>query len=169
MWRRTPERVAGDAVTAPPPAAAPAPTRRRPFRLLVVVALVVSGCTWGGGADRPGATGAPGGGGAAPQGRRGGTLSIALLDPGPLDPARVDGLEDEVVLGNLFDGLTPLDPTGAVRPAAAVSWTSDPSLRRWEFRLRPDAHWSDGSPVRSSDFTFAWQRLADPQAKPSPY
>ena len=132
-------------------------------RWLVAVALVaVAGCT-GGGEAGPGGSG---GGGVAPQGRRGGTLAIALLDPGPLDPARAAGLEDEIVLGNLFDGLTAIDPAGAVRPAVAASWSSDPALRRWEFRLRPDARWSDGSPVRSSDFTFAWQRLADPKAPP---
>jgi oligopeptide transport system substrate-binding protein len=138
--------------------------------LAVVAVLLVAGCT-GGSSDGPGGSGGAGGsggGGAAPGGRSGGTLAIALLDPGPLDPARADSLEDEVVLGNLFDGLTTLDPTGAVRPAAAASWTSDPSLRRWEFRLRPEARWSDGSPVRSSDFTFAWRRLADPKARPGP-
>ncbi|HEY7606034.1 MAG TPA: ABC transporter substrate-binding protein, partial [Actinomycetes bacterium] len=135
--------------------------RLRPFRWLVVVALVaVAGCTGGGGSDRPDAGGGSGGG-AAPQGRRGGTLSIALLDPGSLDPARAEGLEDEVVLGNLFDGLTAVDPAGAVRPSVAASWTSDPDLRRWEFHLRPEARWSDGSPVRSTDFTYAWQRLTD--------
>jgi oligopeptide transport system substrate-binding protein len=146
------------------------PAGRRPRRLCAVVALVVvavAGCT-GGGPDRPGTTDGSGGGGGAPQGRRGGTLSIALLDPGPLDPARAEGLEDEVVLGNLFDGLTTIDPSGAVRPSVAASWTSDPGQRRWEFRLRPEARWSDGSPVRSTDFTYAWQRLADPRTRPSP-
>jgi ABC-type transport system substrate-binding protein len=134
-----------------------------------LVAVAVAGCTSGGGSDRPGATAdGSGGGGGAPQGRRGGTLSIALLDPGPLDPARAEGLEDEIVLGNLFDGLTAIDPSGAVRPSVAASWTSDPDLRRWEFRLRPEARWSDGSPVRSADFTYAWQRLADPRTKPRP-
>jgi oligopeptide transport system substrate-binding protein len=134
-------------------------------RWLVVVALLaVAGCTSGGGG---GSGSGPGGGGAAPRGRSGGTLAIALLDPGPLDPARAEGLEDEVVLGNLFDGLTAIDPAGAVRPAVAASWSSDQALRRWEFRLRPDARWSDGSQVRSDDFTFAWQRLADPKASPS--
>jgi oligopeptide transport system substrate-binding protein len=140
---------------------------RRAIRWLLVGTLVAAaGCT-GGGSGGPGADGSRGGG-AAPQGRSGGTLAIALLDPGPLDPARADGLEDEIVLGNLFDGLTAIDPSGAVRPAVAASWTSDPSLRRWEFRLRPDARWSDGSPVLSTDFTYAWQRLADPRAEPAP-
>jgi oligopeptide transport system substrate-binding protein len=144
------------------------PGTNRPVRWLVAVALlVVAGCTGGGGSKAPGAGGGSGGG-AAPQGRSGGTLAIALLDPGPLDPARADGLEDEVVLGNLFDGLTTIDPAGAVRPAVAASWSADPSLRRWEFRLRPDARWSDGAPLRSTDFTFAWQRLADPRTRPGP-
>ena len=147
---------------------APSPARLRPIRWLVIVALVVvAGCTGGGGSDRPDTTGGSGGG-VAPQGRRGGTLSIALLDPGPLDPARAEGLEDEVVLGNLFDGLTAVDPAGAVRPSVAASWASDPDLRRWEFHLRPEARWSDGSPVRSTDFTYAWQRLADPRTDPRP-
>jgi oligopeptide transport system substrate-binding protein len=137
-------------------------TAPRWFRWGVAVALVaVAGCTSGGGG---GSGSGSGGGGVAPQGRGGGTMAVALLDPGPLDPARADGLEDEVVLGNLFDGLTGIDPAGAVRPAVAASWSSDPALRRWEFRLRPDARWSDGSPVRAADFTFAWQRLADPRA-----
>ena len=145
------------------------PAGRQRLRWLAVLALVaVAGCTGGGRSDVPGASGGSGGGRGATQGRRGGTLAMALLDPGPLDPARADSLEDEIVLGNLFDGLTTLDPAGAVRPATAASWTSDPTLRRWEFHLRPDARWSDGSPVRSTDFTFAWHRLADPKARPTP-
>jgi oligopeptide transport system substrate-binding protein len=141
--------------------------RATAVRWLLAVALVAgAGCTGGGGGDGADPSGGSGGGGS--QGRTGGTLAIALLDPGPLDPARADGLEDEIVLGNLFDGLTALDPAGAVRPAIAASWTSDPALRRWEFRLRPEARWSDGSPVRADDFVFAWQRLADPEAKPGP-
>jgi ABC-type transport system substrate-binding protein len=135
-----------------------------PGLLALVVVLVLAGCT-GGGSGSGGVPDRPGGGGATP-GRVGGILAVALLDPGPLDPARADGLADEIVLGNLFDGLTALDPAGAVRPAVAASWTADPSLRRWEFRLRPEARWSDGSPVTAADFVFAWHRLASPKAEP---
>jgi oligopeptide transport system substrate-binding protein len=132
----------------------------RALRLAVAVALaVLAGCTGGGSGERgrpvP-ATRPPGTGGA---------LAIALLDPGSLDPARATDLEDEVVVGNLFDGLTALDAAGAVRPAVAASWSSDPALRRWEFRLRPDVHWADGSPLRAGDFKFAWERLAAPKAR----
>ena len=41
------------------------------------------------------------------------------------------------------------------------------ALRRWEFRFRPDARWSDGFPVRAADFTFARQR-ARPTRRRSP-
>jgi len=139
----------------------------RSLPLLLVALVALAGCT-GGGSDGPGGTGGAGGGGAAPAGRSGGTLAVALLDPGPLDPASAQGLEDEVVLGNLFDGLTGIDPSGAVRPGVAASWSSDLGLRRWEFRLRPNARWSDGTPVRSTDFSFAWQRLASPRTTPRP-
>jgi oligopeptide transport system substrate-binding protein len=135
----------------------------RARRLAVAAVLaVLAGCTGGGSGERarPGPT--------APPLAAGGTLAIALLDPGSLDPARAEDLEDEIVVGNLFDGLTVLDAAGAVRPAVAASWSSDATLRRWEFRLRPDARWADGSPVRAEDFKFAWERLADPKATPSP-
>ena len=156
-------------MTAPSRPDGTAGRRRQLLRLLLVLTVVaVAGCTGGGGPDRSGGSSGSSGGGGAPQGRRGGTLSIALLDPGPLDPARAEGLEDEVVLGNLFDGLTAVDPSGAVRPSVAASWTSGPDLRRWEFRLRPEARWSDGSPVHATDFTYAWQRLADPKTSPRP-
>jgi hypothetical protein len=69
---------------------------RRAFRWLLVGTLVAAaGCTGGGSGSSNGSRG----GGAAPQGRSGGTLAIALLDPGPLDPARADRLEDEIVHG----------------------------------------------------------------------
>ena len=137
---------------------------RRAFRWLLVGGLVAAACT---GRVRLVRTG-PAAGERRPVAAAAATARHRPARPRPLDPARADRLEDEIVLGSLFDGLTAIDPAGAVRPAVAASWTSDPSLRRWEFRLRPDARWSDGSPVRSTDFTYAWQRLADPKAEPAP-
>jgi oligopeptide transport system substrate-binding protein len=150
-------------VTRPRPAGRgwrPGPTRR-PTAAVALALVLAAGCTGGGSGERP--RPAP----AATPGV-GGTLAIALLDPGSLDPARAAGLEDQVVVGNLFDGLTALDAAGTVRPAVAASWTSDGTLRRWEFRLRPEARWADGTPVQAEDFKFAWERLADPGLEPRP-
>ncbi|HVC46353.1 MAG TPA: ABC transporter substrate-binding protein [Terracidiphilus sp.] len=54
-----------------------------------------------------------------------------------------DGLARSLVL----DGLTALSPAGEVRPALAVSWSSDDAAHRWQFRLRPGVHFQDGSPL----------------------
>ena len=47
----------------------------------------------------------------------------------------------------VFDGLTALDASGAVRPALAISWQSDSSAHRWQFRLRSGVRFHDGSPL----------------------
>jgi oligopeptide transport system substrate-binding protein len=134
-------------------------------------ALALAGCTagpstrpYGAGNSRGGHSGGPPG--AAP--RRGGTLAIALLAPRSLDPAYATRPAEQLLVANLFDGLTTISPDGAVQPAVAASWSSDPSLRRWRFQLRPDARYSDGTPVTADDFRLAWERLASPRTRPRP-
>src|SRR6266700_2124241 len=138
--------------------------RRARARLLAFVlccALPVAGCT-----HRSGRSGEPGSASAAP--RRGGTLRIALVTPGSLDPAQATGPEQRLLVGNLFDSLTTLDAAGAVRPAAAASWSSDQTMRHWRFQLRPGATYADGRPVQAADFKAAWERLASPRTRPRP-
>ncbi len=150
-------------------------TAGRPLSLAVSLALAgvlaLAGCT-GGSAGRPGQSGgSPGatsGSGSGAEARRGGTLTIALLAPRSLDPAYATRPEEQLVIANLFDGLTAIDPSGAVRPAVAASWSSDPTLRHWRFQLRPEARYSDGAPVRAGDFKLAWERLASPGTRPRP-
>jgi oligopeptide transport system substrate-binding protein len=140
--------------------------RLRVSAIALAGVLVLAGCT--GGSGGKGGSGGSGGGaatGIAP--RRGGTLAIALLAPRSLDPASASRPEEQLVVGNLFDGLTAIDAGSAVRPAVAASWSSDPTLRHWRFQLRPDARYSDGSPVRAADFKFAWERLAS-RTRPRP-
>jgi peptide/nickel transport system substrate-binding protein len=59
---------------------------------------------------------------------------------------RPDGLARRLV----YDGLTQLDGSGALRPALALSWESDNNNHRWQFRLRPGVHFHDGSTVTSA-------------------
>jgi MarR-like DNA-binding transcriptional regulator SgrR of sgrS sRNA len=49
----------------------------------------------------------------------------------------------------IFDGLTQIDADGNVRPALAVNWKSENDNHRWQFWLRPDVHFHDGSPLTS--------------------
>ena len=49
----------------------------------------------------------------------------------------------------VYDGLTRLDGAGVAEPALAIDWKADNDHRRWQFRLRPGTHFSDGTVVTS--------------------
>ena len=90
-----------------------------------------------------------------------------LAEVESLDPAYIESVSAQLVGIDLFEGLTRIDAAGNVVPGVAQSW-SRPSPDVWVFKLRHDARWSDGRPVTSADFVYAWQRVADPKTA-SPY
>ena len=88
-------------------------------------------------------------------------------EPATLDPAASGDTFSHEVLEDLYEGLTSESPSGEVVPGVASSWSVDATGRQYTFRLRPDARWSNGKPVRAQDFIAAWQRALDPkQASP---
>jgi oligopeptide transport system substrate-binding protein len=85
-------------------------------------------------------------------------------EPKGLDPALITGQPEGRVADAIFEGLTRRN-TLSLRPepAAAASWEMSPDGRRWTFRLRPDAVWSDGRPVTAHDFAWSWRRMQEPK------
>lgn len=80
-----------------------------------------------------------------------------------LDPAWTRNENDERLVLALYDGLTARDPaTGKIVPATAERWEQASDGLSWTFHLDRKAVWSDGSPVKASDFTAAWKRAIDP-------
>ncbi|MEF7557240.1 peptide ABC transporter substrate-binding protein [Bacillus thuringiensis] len=67
------------------------------------------------------------------------------------------------ILGNTMEGLYRLDKENKPIPAAAESSTKSEDGKKYTFKLRKDAKWSNGDPVIAKDFVFAWQRLLDPK------
>jgi peptide/nickel transport system substrate-binding protein len=49
----------------------------------------------------------------------------------------------------VYNGLTRMDSGGFVTPALAVDWKADSDRHRWQFRLRPGVHFSNGTPLTS--------------------
>lgn len=92
------------------------------------------------------------------------TLEIGIQgEPASLDTARIGGTTwENDVLGDLFEGLVTLDPSGEYIPGAASSWDVSDNGKVYTFHLRDDANWSDGEPVVAADFVLAFQRLFDP-------
>lgn len=84
-----------------------------------------------------------------------------IVRPGSLDPAQARTIDELLVVDQLFDSLTANDPqTLEPVPSLAVSWTTTEDQQHWEFTLRPNARFSDGSPVTSADVKASLDRAA---------
>lgn len=59
-------------------------------------------------------------------------------------------------LAALYETLVETDCLGNVLPGLATKWSADPGGTRWTFELRPDATFSDGSPVTAGSVVEAW-------------
>ena len=89
-------------------------------------------------------------------------------DIATLDPQKAGDELSKEVLRDLFEGLTTEGDDGRAQPALAASWTISEDLLTYTFRLRDDAHWSNGDPVVAPDVLRGLRRAVDPaSASPS--
>ncbi|CAH1658495.1 Oligopeptide ABC transporter, periplasmic oligopeptide-binding protein oppA (TC 3.A.1.5.1) [Hyphomicrobiales bacterium] len=84
-------------------------------------------------------------------------------DPKTLDQHQTSIDVEANILRDLYDGLLAYDSRGKVTPAAAASWTISPDGKVYTFKLRENGKWSNGDPVKASDFVFSFRRMLDPQ------
>jgi len=92
-----------------------------------------------------------------------GHLRVPLgAGPETLDPLYVTTLAEKQVATQLFEGLVRLDSMLAPRPGLATSWSVERA--RHVFRLRPDAFFHSGRPVRAIDVVATLERALAPAA-----
>lgn len=85
-------------------------------------------------------------------------------EPADLDPQVMNSVPEAQIAYCLFEGLTKLDArTSQAAPAAAERWEVSADGKVYTFHLRPTARWSNGDPLTSSDFTYAFQRILSPE------
>ena len=96
------------------------------------------------------------------QGRDQGRDTIALgmtLEPPHLDPTVGNAAAvDEVVYANLFEGLTRIDQTGAVRPQLATGWDISDDGLVYIFTLKEGVTFHDGTGFDADDVVFSLTR-----------
>jgi len=80
------------------------------------------------------------------------------LDPQFADP---DDTAAQLLLTNLFAGLTRTAPGGAVGPACAERWEISADALTYTFYLREGLQWANGAALTADDFVFGLQRLFD--------
>ena len=95
------------------------------------------------------------------------TVTIVAGAPASIDPAKHGDLGSASFVSQLYETLTAVDTSLAIRPALAESWTVTDEGRKVTFTLRPDLEFSDGSPLRADDVIHSWRRLFIP-GDPSP-
>ncbi len=84
-------------------------------------------------------------------------------EPATLDPQLASLPDEFFVIRALGEGLVLPNPAGGrPLPAAAARWESSPDARTWTFHLSPDALWSNGEPVKASDFAYMIRRAQAP-------
>lgn len=76
----------------------------------------------------------------------------------PLNAPRPSNESEQLLFRQLYETLIRLDCKGRVRPGLAESWRLDTNGRTWILTLRENAHFSDGTPVTSTDVRAGWVR-----------
>lgn len=116
--------------------------------------VLVAACSGGGGSG-PITSNAAGAGGRLTSGGTpdpNGSLRYGVdfpseFTPNSFDPAQSLNACDKVDEGLIYDTLTQLSPTGQLEPGLAQSWDFAPGSTSLTLHLRPDAKFSDGTPV----------------------
>jgi oligopeptide transport system substrate-binding protein len=80
-----------------------------------------------------------------------------------LDPVHIYTTMESELATALYEGLASYHPlTLQPVPAVAADWEVSPEKTVYRFRLREDALYSNGDPVRAQDFRDSWMRAIDP-------
>jgi ABC-type oligopeptide transport system substrate-binding subunit len=83
-------------------------------------------------------------------------------EPDSIDPQLARMEAAMTILRDCYEGLVSMAPDGSAIPGAAESWTVSDDGRRYTFRLRATARWSNGDALVAADFAAAFRRLVDP-------
>ncbi len=85
-------------------------------------------------------------------------------EPASLDPTLAEeGLSFRVLI-NIMDGLMGYDGEGNLTSRLAESYEVSKDLKVYQFKIRPDAKWSDGAAVTGSQIQFAIERAMHPKS-----
>ena len=96
---------------------------------------------------------------------RGGVLKRLWADPATLDPHLVTDTTSAGLVVELFSGLVSLNSDLEIVPELAESWDISDDGKVYTFKLRENILFSDGSPIKASDFKWSLERAAHPDTE----
>ena len=84
-------------------------------------------------------------------------------DPETLDPHKTSTTSESHILRDLLEGLVAYNSKAEVVPGAAEKWEVSDDGKLYRFTIRSNAKWSNGDPVKASDFQYSYRRIANPE------
>jgi peptide/nickel transport system substrate-binding protein len=130
----------------------------------LLLAITITGCSTGGGGVAPpssSAVSSAGTGGPTAAPKRGGTLIVTISgDPDYLNPNLSSSSDPGWAVSGIYSGLVQLNERIEPEPDLADRWTISPDAKRYEFHIRNNARFHDGSPVTSADVKYTVEEVA---------
>lgn len=85
-------------------------------------------------------------------------------NPPNIDPQTTTDDPSMIIINSTLEGLVRIKEGGVIEQGSglAESWEISEDGKTYVFKLR-DANWSDGTPITSSDFEYAWKRALKPE------
>jgi oligopeptide transport system substrate-binding protein len=91
------------------------------------------------------------------------TLTVNVgPDPDTIDPALNSAVDGATLIIHGFEGLMTLDKNGTPVAGQAASYKVSDDGKVYTFTLRDGLKWSDGTPLKASEFVYSWNRAASP-------
>ncbi len=81
-----------------------------------------------------------------------------------LDPAVTEDADSLLVSQYIYEGLVRLDENGNIQPGIASSWIVSDDQLDYIFEIRPNAVFSDGTPITADVIVDNFNRWFDPQS-----
>ncbi|MBE6019469.1 MAG: peptide ABC transporter substrate-binding protein, partial [Clostridiales bacterium] len=95
-------------------------------------------------------------------------------EPETIDPGLISSVDGSTYVNHMFENLMKYVPTDEAADESGNVMMTKVDLGQAEsyevsedglvytFKIRPDAKWSDGEPVKAQDWVYSWQRLVNP-------
>jgi peptide/nickel transport system substrate-binding protein len=96
-------------------------------------------------------------------------LKIGLAaEPSAMDPHFHNLTPNNSLLGHIFERLVEFDEKDGLIPSLAESWKTVDD-KTWEFKLRANVKWHDGTPFTADDVVFTFERAPNVPNSPSSF
>ena len=96
-------------------------------------------------------------------------LTIGLAsEPTSMDPHFHNLTPNNAMATHIFSRLIEQDDKQRLIPGVATEWKAVDDLT-WEFKLRKDVKFHDGTPLTADDVVFSWERAPDVAGSPSSF